>query len=119
MVTRSPRKQRKKLYKMPQHRRHKVLQAPLNSELRGQYGAHSMPVRKGDKVRITRGDYVGHEGEITHIDRKATKINVEGATIEKTDGTERSYSIHPSNVEITQLGTTDEMRKKSIEKKGW
>jgi len=119
MVTKSPRKQRKMLYNMPKHEKHKLMTARLSNELIEKYGVRSMPVRKGDKVVVERGDYVGHEGEIISVNRKAVKICVEGATIEKTDGTEKTYPIHPSNVVITKLDLSDEMRKKSLEKKGW
>ncbi|HPR42338.1 MAG TPA: 50S ribosomal protein L24 [Candidatus Methanofastidiosa archaeon] len=119
MVTKSPRKQRKMLFNMPKHRRHNLLTAPLSNDLKDKYGVKSMPIRKGDKVQIQRGDYVGHEGEVIFVDRKAVKIGVEGAAVEKTDGTEKTYPVHPSNVMITKLDLSDEMRKKSLEKKGW
>jgi len=119
MVTKSPRKQRKMLYNMPKHRRHTLFSARLSNDLIDKYGVKTMPIRKGDKVQVQRGDYVGHEGEVLFVDRKAIKIGVEGAAIEKTDGTEKIYPIHPSNVMITKLDLSDEMRKKSLEKKGW
>ncbi|MHC1605365.1 MAG: 50S ribosomal protein L24 [Candidatus Methanofastidiosia archaeon] len=119
MVTSMPRKQRKRLYNMPNHKRHRLMSVRLSDSLREKYGTRSLPIRKGDKVIIERGDYTGHEGDVTSVDRKNTKIGVEGANMEKTDGTEKFYPIHPSNVVITKLDTSDEMRKKSIEKKGW
>jgi len=119
MVSKSPRKQRKMLFNMPKHKKHNLLTARLSNDLMDKYGVKSMPIKKGDKVQIERGDYVGHEGEVTFVDLKAIKIGVEGAVIEKTDGTEKIYPIHPSNVVITKLDLTDEMRKKSLEKKGW
>jgi large subunit ribosomal protein L24 len=56
---------------------------------------------------------------VVSVDRKAIRITVDGANIQKTDGTERPYPIHPSNVVITDANLSDEMRKKSVEKKGW
>ena len=117
MVTRSPRKQRKMLYTAPMHMRHRLMTARLSDNLKEKYGA--LPVRKGDKVMIERGDYAGHEGEVVSVDRKAIRITVDGANIQKTDGTERPYPIHPSNVVITDASLSAEMRKKSVEKKGW
>ena len=118
MVTKSPRKQRKMLYNMPEHKKLRLFTARLSKDLGNKYGVRSMPIKKGDKVMIQRGDYVGHVGEVIFVDRKAIKIGVEGATIEKTDGTEKTYPVHPSNVVITNLDLSDEMRKKSLEKKG-
>ncbi|MCC7568743.1 MAG: 50S ribosomal protein L24 [Candidatus Methanofastidiosa archaeon] len=118
MVTRSPRKQRKMVLKAPMHLRGRHMSARLSPSLSEKYGARAIPVRKGDKVIIERGDYAGHQGEVVSVDRKAYRIIVEGANIEKTDGTERSYPIHPSNVVITEADMRDEMRKKSVEKKG-
>jgi len=119
MVTRSPRKQRKRQLNAPLQMRHKLLTARLNDNLREKYGARSLPIRKGDKVLVERGDYAGHEGEVVSVNRKKVRINVEGAAIQKTDGTEKLYPIHPSNVVLTDVDLSDEMRKKSIEKKGW
>lgn len=119
MVTHSPRKQRKRLYNTPKHHKHCLLTARISDSLREKYGVRSLPIRKGDKVMIERGDYAGHEGEVISVDKKNVRIGVDGANIEKTDGTERSYPIHPSKVMITNIDIGDEMRKKSIEKKGW
>jgi large subunit ribosomal protein L24 len=107
------------LYKAPMHMRHHLMTARLSDNLKEKFGARSLPVRKGDKVMIERGDYAGHEGEVVSVDRKAIRITVDGANIQKTDGTERPYPIHPSNVVITDANLSDEMRKKSVEKKGW
>ncbi|MEM4738276.1 MAG: 50S ribosomal protein L24, partial [Acidilobaceae archaeon] len=57
-----PRKQRLALFTAPLHTRQKLMSAPLSPELREKYGVKNLPVRKGDKVRIMRGDFKGHEG---------------------------------------------------------
>ncbi|MEM0351183.1 MAG: 50S ribosomal protein L24 [Archaeoglobaceae archaeon] len=111
------RKQRKWLYKTSKlHERHKLLHATLSDKLREKYGKRAVRVRKGDKVRIMRGDFAGHEGKVVEVDMKRCRIKVEGATITKADGTEVLVPIHPSNVMIIEFGEVDEVRKKILER---
>ena len=112
-----PRKQRRLLYKAPLHRRQKLMSAPLSEELQDRYGVKSMPVRTKDKVLILRGDFAYTEGEVTEVDLKRMRIYIDGVTIEKTDGTERFYPVHPSNVQITDLNLKDDRRSRIIERK--
>jgi len=115
--SKQPRKQRKFLYNAPLHLRQKMMSAPLSRELREKYKIRNLPVRVGDKVRIMRGDFKGHEGKVVEVDLKRYRIYVEGATLRKTNGTEVFYPIHPSNVMIIELNLDDEKRKKIIERR--
>ncbi|MFQ6087428.1 MAG: 50S ribosomal protein L24 [Candidatus Methanofastidiosia archaeon] len=117
MKSKQRRKQRKSLFKAPLHKRQKMVSAPLSKDLREKYGVRSMPLRVKDKVRIMRGDFRFHEGEVQRVDLKKLRIFVDGATLEKTDGTEVFYPIHPSNVIITELDLKDEERAAVIERK--
>lgn len=111
------RKQRKWLYKTSKlHERHKLLHATLSEKLREKYKKRAVRIRKGDKVRIMRGDFAGHEGKVIEVDMKNCRIKVEGATITKADGTEVAVPIHPSNVMIIDFGEVDEVRKKILER---
>ncbi len=47
-----PRKQRKYLANAPLHIKRKFLSANLSKELRKKHGKRSIPIRKGDTVRI-------------------------------------------------------------------
>lgn len=112
-----PRKQRRWLYKDSKlHEKHKLLYATLSDKLREKYGRRSVRVKKGDKVRIMRGDFVGHEGKVIEVDMKRCRIKVDGATVTKSDGTEVAVPIHPSNVMIIDLGEVDEVRKRILER---
>jgi large subunit ribosomal protein L24 len=115
--SRQPRKQRKAFFNAPLHIRQKMMAAPLSPELREKYGIRSLPVRKGDKVRIMRGDFKGHEGRVVKVDLKRMRIYVDGVTIKRSDGTPVFRPIHPSNVMIIELDLSDEYRKKIIERK--
>jgi len=100
----------------PLHRRRKSMSAHLSTDLREEYGFRSIPIRRGDKVRLLRGDFEGMEGEVTGINTKNRKIIVEGLETATADGTEVSAPVHYSNVEITRL-EKDKMREKIIERK--
>jgi len=112
-----PTKQRKMLYRAPDHIRYKLFATSLSPELRASHGVKALPVRSGDTVRIMRGDHKGFEGKITRIHRKKYRIYAEGLTREKVDGTTILISIHPSKVMITHLNLDDKWRKKILERK--
>src|SRR4030065_235061 len=114
---RNPGKKRKLLYNAPAHLRHKLMAAPLSKELVASKGAKTLPVRKGDTVRIQRGDHKGFEGKVTRIDLKRYRIFIEGLTREKGDGTNIFVSVHPSKVMIKTLNLDDKWRKRIVERK--
>ena len=105
-----PRKQRRALFRAPLHRRQKFMAAPLSKELRKEVGKKSLPVRKGDTVKILRGKFRGHEGKVARVSLSRMRIYVEGATVKRSDGTEKLVPIHPSNVVIVDLERSDERR---------
>ncbi|MEM4717819.1 MAG: 50S ribosomal protein L24 [Desulfurococcaceae archaeon] len=109
--------QRKRLYTMPLHLRHKLFNAKLSKELREKYGVSRLPVRVGDVVRIMRGDFAGHEGKVVEVDLRRFRIFVEGAQIKKADGTPVYYPIHPSKAMIVKLDLSDKYRIKIIERR--
>jgi len=113
----NPRKQRKMLYNAPAHKRHKLMAAPLSKELATSKGAKTLPVRKGDTVRIQRGDHKGFEGKVSRVDLKEYRIYLEGLTREKTDGTNIFLPIHPSKVQIRNLNLDDKWRKNILGRK--
>jgi len=118
MKTTKPRKQRKRLYQASLHERHRHFSSPLSSELRASQKTSSVPVRRGDTVRIMRGDSKGVEGKVIRVDRKNYRIFVEGVTREKVDGTTIPVPIHPSKVTITRLELDDKWRKTTLKRKG-
>jgi len=112
-----PRKQRKRLYNAPAHLRHKLMAAPLSPELISSKGVKALPVRKGDTVRVVRGDHIGFEGKVSRVDLKRYRIFLEGLTREKVDGTNIFVSVHPSKVMIKNLKLDDKWRKAIVERK--
>ncbi len=114
---RNPGKQRKRLFNAPAHIRHKLMGAPLSPELLAQKGIKTMPVRKGDTVRIMRGDHKGFEGKVSRVDLKNYRVYLEGLTREKVDGTAIFVGVHPSKVMIKTLNLDDKRRKAVMERK--
>jgi len=112
-----PRKQRKALYTMPHHLRHKLLSAPLSRELREKYGLRSLPVRTGDRVRVMRGDYKGIEGRVIRVNRERGRVYIDTITRTKVDGSTVHVPIHASKVMIVELDLSDKWRKEAIERK--
>jgi len=94
-----------------------MMTAPLSKNLQDKHGIKRMPVKAKDKVLILRGDFAYTEGEVTKVDLKKMRLYINGVTIEKTDGTERFYPVHPSNVVITDLNLKDDRRSRIIERR--
>lgn len=113
----APRKQRKQHFNAPAHKRHKLMSAPLAPDLIASKGVKTIPVRKGDTVRVMRGDHKGFEGKISRVDLKKYHVYIEGLTREKVDGTTIFVSIHPSKVMIKNLNLDDRWRKTVFERK--
>lgn len=116
MVSKQPRKQRLALYSVSLHTRHKLLSAPLSRELREKYKTRSLPVRKGDRVRVLSGDFKKLEGDVVEVNTKQGVIQVEGASVAKADGTQITEMIRPSNVLLLRLAE-DRERARILERR--
>ncbi|MGX8694736.1 MAG: 50S ribosomal protein L24 [Methanobrevibacter sp.] len=112
-MSKQPRKQRKALYNAPAHARGKHLSATLSKELRADLGKRSLPLRSGDKVRVLRGDFKGHEGEVLDVDYGSYKVTIEEVTLSKPDGTAVFLPVDPSNLMIIDADTKDDRRIKN------
>ncbi len=82
----------------------------LSKELRKKYNRRSFRIRKGDKVKIMRGQFKGKEGKIEEVDLKNYKVYIENIEVVKKDGTKTKYPLHPSNLSIVEFNTDDKMR---------
>jgi large subunit ribosomal protein L24 len=116
-ITSKPGKQRKAVWNASGSRARKLLSAPLSSGLETRHGIKSLPVRKGDTVKIVRGDFTGIEGKVTEVDRGRKRLFVEGVTRDKVSGTQTKMSVHASKVQLTNLVLDDRWRSKSIEER--
>jgi large subunit ribosomal protein L24 len=116
LVSVKPRKQRKLLYKGDKRLRHKLLGASLSDKLREKYGVRTIPVKNGDTVRISRGDFSGIEGKVTEVNTEKGRLIIEGVTREQVSGTSTKVPIHASKVEVINLNTSDKWRMRKLEK---
>jgi large subunit ribosomal protein L24 len=110
------RKQRKRYFEAPIHRVRKMMSATLSDELRDRYGIRSFPVRKGDVVKVLRGDYKGVTGTVIRVDYKKRRIYVDGVVRQKVSGESTHVTIHPSKVMITKLNLDDKRRVEALER---
>lgn len=114
--SKKPRKQRKYLANAPLHIHKKFLSVNLSKDLRKKFKTRNISVRKGDRVKIVRGQFKGKLGKVSDVDKKRIKVFVEGAEMTKKDGSKSFYPIHPSNLMITELNLEDKYRKEKIQK---
>jgi len=116
------RKQRKARANAPLHKKHRMVAAHLDSALVSEYNVRSLPIRKGDTVRIVRGeqDLKKSEAKVAEVILKDCKIIIEGVTVPKADGTQKPRPVDPSDVVITKLDLSDPWRKEKLDslKKG-
>jgi large subunit ribosomal protein L24 len=116
MISAKPRKQRKRMFNAPLHKKRKFIGAHLEENLLLKYDKRAVPVVKGDTVRVMRGSFRGHEDKIVRVDVKKRCIEIEGITMSKADGNKIAKPIHSSNVVITKLNLTDKWRRRNLEK---
>jgi large subunit ribosomal protein L24 len=110
------RKQRKFLYNAPLHVRRKMISAHLSKELREKYKRRSFPLRKGDEVKVMRGEFKGTAGKIVRIDTKKYKVYVDTVKKRRSVGTEYLVPLSPNNLMITKLNLEDKYRLKMLER---
>ena len=112
--SKQPRKQRKYRRNAPLHIKQKFMRSHLSKELRKKHGKRSFGLKKGDRVKIARGQFKKKEGKVESIDLKRERVYISGIEISKKDGTKATFPIHPSNLIITELSLDDKMRQKIL-----
>ncbi len=104
------RKQRKYIRNAPLHIRNKFVVSHLSGDLRKKYSKRSMRVRKGDKVKVMKGNFNGKIGSVEMVDTKKMKVYITGLEIVKKDGSKALFPIHPSNLLIQEINKSDKKR---------
>jgi large subunit ribosomal protein L24 len=112
------RKQRKARANAPLHKKRRMVSAHLDSALMKEYNVRSVAVRKGDTVRVIRGDkdFKASESKVASIDLKHMKLIIENVTVPKADGTQKPKPVDPSNVLLTKLELSDPWRKEKLDR---
>ncbi|MBI4150586.1 50S ribosomal protein L24 [Candidatus Woesearchaeota archaeon] len=105
-----PSKQRSYAREAPLHVKRQFLAAHLSKELRGKHKTRNITVRVGDKVTVLRGQFRKKSGKVERVDVRESRLYITGVEQSKRDGSKALYPIHPSNVIINELESTDKRR---------
>jgi large subunit ribosomal protein L24 len=100
----------------PLHLKQKLVGSHLSKDLITKHKKRSLPVRKGDKVVVTRGQHKDKSGKIERVSVKRGSAFVSGIETIKKDGSKALIPIHPSNLMITELNLEDKRRLKNDKK---
>ena len=109
------RKQRLYRYSAPLHVKQSLMHAHLSVDLRKKYGLRAVQVRKGDKVKVLRGQFTKKEGKVERVDLKRERIYIYGMDALKKDGSKVAVPLRASVVMITELDLGDALRRTKLE----
>lgn len=109
-----PRKERRAMFQAPTHVRRARVSSHLDEPLLLKYNTRSATVRKGDTVRVMRGEYAGTSGKVIEVDTRSGKVTVDGVTVTKADATQKPRPLDPSNLVITKLNLDDPKRREKL-----
>jgi len=111
-------KQTKYRENAPLHIKSKFIRAHLSKELKEKYGKRNIGLKKGDKVKISRGQYKGKEGVVEKVLLKKSRVHISGIENMKRDGSKSFYPMSPSNLIIISLELNDKKREIALKRKG-
>ena len=109
-ASKKPSKQRKYVHNAPLHIRTGLPTSHLSKELRASLKKRSLRVRRGDKVKVLRGQFKGRTGTVERVDTRRMKIFITGLEFVKKEGRKVLYPVHPSKLLIQILDTNDKRR---------
>ena len=116
MTTTKARKQHYRLYNAPLHKKRKWISAHLAENLLLKYDRRSLPVVKGDTVKVMRGNFRGHEDKIAKVHVRDLTVEIEGVVITTAKGEKIAKPIRASTLLLTKLNVTDRWRREKLEK---
>jgi large subunit ribosomal protein L26e len=114
--TSSRRKMRKAHFGATSHERRIRMSSPLDKELQRKYRVKSIPVRKDDEVKVTRGKHKDVAGVVKAVYRKKYVIHIDRVQRDKANGQQIPIGIDASKVVITKL-KMDKSRKNILQRK--
>ncbi len=110
----SPRRQRKALYNDPTFRRRRRMAVPLSRELRARFHRRSVPLRKGDTVRVLSGSFEGREERVQRIVRRDYSVVLDNVTLKTGEEKLKPLPIRPGHLVITRLNLADAWRRRTL-----
>jgi ribosomal protein uL24 len=111
----SPRRQRRALYEASPPSRRLRMSAPLSRELRARFHARSLPVRKGDTVRVMAGSFVGQEERIARVNRRSYTVTLENVTVKTGEEKMTALPIRPNRLMLVRLNLADPWRRRVLQ----
>jgi large subunit ribosomal protein L26e len=108
--------QRKLQLGAPSSVKRKLMSSHLNKLLRDQYKIRSLPIKRGDEVKILKGKGKGKSGKVVQVYRKRNVIYVDKVQRDKQNGQTVFLPIKPSYCVIEKL-LINKDRTKTIEKR--
>jgi large subunit ribosomal protein L24 len=109
----SPRRQRKAVYGASTFERRILMTVPLSRELRRRFHRRSVPLRKGDTVRVMSGSFVGREERVAKIDRRGYSVTLDNVTLKTGEAKLKPLAIKTSHLVLTRLNLADAWRRRS------
>lgn len=96
--------ERKKRYTAPLHKKRKFLNVNVSKELRKSKGIKSraLLVKKGDKVKVMRGENAGKTAAVASVDHNKAKVYLEGISNRNKRGMENLIPFEPSNLQLIE-----------------
>jgi len=103
----------------PNHMRKKNICVHVAKDIRKSLKlARSVVIRKGDSVKVQRGDHKGKSGAILEVNPKKGVVYIEGITrTNSRTKKEVPIAIQPSNIILVSRGDIKAISKKAKEKK--
>ncbi|MHB1435194.1 MAG: 50S ribosomal protein L24 [Thermoplasmata archaeon] len=112
---RSPRRQRRALYEASPPSRRLRMSAPLSRELRARFHTRSLPVRKGDTVRVMAGSFVGQEERVARVDRRSYTVTLENVTVKTGEEKMTALPVRPNRLLLVRLNLADPWRRQMLQ----
>ena len=109
-----PRQQRKAQYNADLFERHRRMGVALSKELRRRYGRRSLPIRKGDTVRVLSGSYVGREERVAKVNLQKYSVTLDNVTGKTADAKLKPLPIRTSHLVLTKLNLADAWRRRIL-----
>jgi ribosomal protein uL24 len=110
----SPRRQRKAHFTARPFRRRLQMAVPLSRELRRRFHRRSVPVRKGDTVRVLSGSYEGREERVARVVRRDFALVLDNVTLKSGEEKLKPLPLKTNHLVITRLNLADAWRRRAL-----
>lgn len=110
----SPRRQRRAVYSADSFERRLRMTVPLSRELRARFHRRSVPLRKGDTVRVMKGSYVGREERVQKMDRRSYTVTLDNVTLKSGEEKLKPLPIRTNHLLLVRLNLADGWRREAL-----